>query len=415
MKVLVVAHRLELGGTQVNALDLAAAVRDRHDHDVVVAATPGPAVELIRERGLRLIPLPDAVRHPSPARVRALTSAGSQERPDLVHVWDWPQCFDAYPGLYLRQRRPMLCTVMSMAVPRFLPRHLPTTFGTPALARSARRSRGGAVHLLEPPVDLQREDAGSSAGPETRRSWGCSQDEHVIVVVSRLEEHLKLEGLERAIAAVRRLAVSNKIKLVLVGEGSAQARLQALADDVNAEGGSDVVLLPGPSARPQAAYSAADVVLGMGGSALRAMAACKPVIVLGERGFSRVLDESSVQCFLEAGWYGLGDGTSDDLAGQVERLLSRPDERARLGQLGHDLVHSRYGLAEAADQLDLWYRQTASTPVPVARAVREAARSAVFVLGRDLVDGIAGWSGRSPATTESPGPQPEPRLSRASA
>ena len=28
MKVLVVAHRLELGGTQVNALDLAAAVRD---------------------------------------------------------------------------------------------------------------------------------------------------------------------------------------------------------------------------------------------------------------------------------------------------------------------------------------------------------------------------------------------------
>ena len=38
MKILVFAHHLELGGTQTNAIELAAAVRDRHGHDVALFA-----------------------------------------------------------------------------------------------------------------------------------------------------------------------------------------------------------------------------------------------------------------------------------------------------------------------------------------------------------------------------------------
>ena len=97
MKILVFAHRLELGGTQVNAIELAAALRDLHGHQVVLFATPGPMVKLVNEKGLRLLPAPDARLHPSPGRMHALRAAVRQERPDRIHVWDWWQCLEAFP------------------------------------------------------------------------------------------------------------------------------------------------------------------------------------------------------------------------------------------------------------------------------------------------------------------------------
>ena len=54
-------------------------------------------------------------------------------------------------------------------------------------------------------------------------------------------------------------------------------------------GGRQVVLLTGEIADPRSAYAAADVVVGQGGSALRGMAFGKPLIVVGEEGFSELL------------------------------------------------------------------------------------------------------------------------------
>ena len=48
MKILVFAHQLEIGGTQTNAVELSAALRDLHGHEVSLFATPGPAVKLVQ-------------------------------------------------------------------------------------------------------------------------------------------------------------------------------------------------------------------------------------------------------------------------------------------------------------------------------------------------------------------------------
>lgn len=384
MKVLVVAHRLELGGTQVNAIELAAQVRDQHGVEVVVAAAQGPAQGLIEERHLPYIPLPDADHHPAGDRVRALTRIGARERPDLVHVWDWPQCFDAYPGLHLGQRRPMLCTVMTMVVPTFLPRHVATTFGTPALARTAQRMRTGPVFLLEPPVDLAANRPGAVDGQAMRRTWELAPGELAVVTVSRLEDWRKLEGLERTIDVVDRLASRQPVRLVIVGDGSARPRLQAKADAVNASHGRQVVRLTGPMLDPRPAYAASDVMLGMGGSALRTMAFGKPLIVLGEQGFARVLDEQSSEMFVDQGYYGLAGSQPDDLEAQLERLLLDPPHRLRIAEHGLRLVRERYSLREAADRLTTWYSAVAAVPVPLRQATLEAARTGSFILAQRL-------------------------------
>jgi len=88
MKVLVFPHHLEIGGSQTNAIDLATQLRDRHGHDIVFFATPGPARALIDERGFRLLVAPTPPRHPSWTMARALAAAIDAEQPELLHAWE---------------------------------------------------------------------------------------------------------------------------------------------------------------------------------------------------------------------------------------------------------------------------------------------------------------------------------------
>src|SRR4051812_19610870 len=96
MKILVFTHRLELGGTQTNAIDLAAAVRDTFGHDVVLFGTPGPAADLAAARGLRLLAAPSPRLRPSVSVMAALRHVVARESPDLIHAWDWPQVLAAF-------------------------------------------------------------------------------------------------------------------------------------------------------------------------------------------------------------------------------------------------------------------------------------------------------------------------------
>ena len=322
MKILVFAHQLEIGGTQVNAVDLAASLRDVHGHDVVVFATPGPMVALLHERRLRYIAAPVRA-HPSPARMAALRAAARRERPDLLHVWDWWQCLDAYYAVHLPTRIPMVVTDMMADPTRLLPVHLPRP-GTPAVDRALAAGRGPVD--LPPPVDVQVNGPGVVDAAAFRRAWGIAPHEIAIVLVSRLAPSLKGESLFRSVDAVRTLAHDLPLRLVIVGDGAARAPLQSAAAAVNATFRRPVVTLTGPLLDPRPAYAAADVVLGMGGSALRAMAFAKPVVIVGEGAFASPLTPTTAPAFLYRGMNGTGDPERDQdaLARAIRRLAELP-------------------------------------------------------------------------------------------
>jgi glycosyltransferase involved in cell wall biosynthesis len=386
MKVLVFTHRLDLGGTQTNAIDLAASVRDRFGHDVVLFGTPGPATKLATERGLRVIPAPEARVRPSLAMMAALHEVVAAESPDLIHAWDWPQVLDAYFGHALVGGVPVLGTSMSMSVERFLPRSIPMTFGTAELQARAAEVWTSPVALLEPPVDTEANRPGAVDPAPFRERYGLNPDVPTVVIVSRLSRDMKLEGIRRSIGAVARLAAERPARLVIVGDGDAFAELSHDAAAV----GRRAVVLAGAMRDPRPAYAAADIVLGMGGSALRAMAFAKPVIVLGERGFSEVFEPKTADQFLWRGFY--GDGTGDGESGaerlynQLADLLDEPERRAVLGGFGLRIVSERYGLEAAAAGLERLYREVAGQPSGRrAPLVIEGARSLAVRSGTNIV------------------------------
>ena len=398
MKILVFGHWLEVGGTQVNAIDLATALRDIHGHEVVYFATPGPMLRLIEERGLRFLPAPPATIHPSPARMRALRDALRRERPDVVHVWDWWQCLDAYYVAPLLMRVPMVLTDMSMSVARVLPKAVPTTFGTPELAEQAKAAGRRPVEVLLPPVDVRENAPGAVDPGPFRERHRVRAEDITLVSVSRLSAWMKGEALRRAIASVRALGREHPLRLLVVGDGEARDELQGLASAANQELGREAVVLVGAMLDPRPAYGAADVVVGMGGSALRGMAFAKPLLVVGERGFAAPFDPTTADDFHHRGFYGVGDGDPDNarLTAVLRGLAEHREAFPALGEFSRRFVQQHFALEVVAEKLERFLREAAAGPAPLGVALADGLRTAaVWVRERRFLP--SDWNARMKA------------------
>jgi L-malate glycosyltransferase len=353
MKVILFLHELALGGTTVNAVELATALRDQHGCEVILFAPRGPMVELVVRSRLRYVEAPAANMHPCLARMKALRSLVRHEHPDLVYVWETWALMDAYFAVHVPMRVPILLTDMQMHVTRLLPRAVPTTFGTPELVEMARAAGSRDVSLLLPPVDLRANAPGSHDSVQARVSLGVSANEVLVVVVSRLVHSMKGESLHRAIDAVATLGRDFPIRLLIVGDGSARRELENRAAAVNADLRREAISLPGALLDPRPAYSAADIVVGMGGSAMRAMAYAKPIIVVGESGFAATLTPETAPTFHHQGLFGRGNGASDAerLLNEIRGLAASPERRCSLGKFSLQFVQTHFSLDVVAGHL----------------------------------------------------------------
>ncbi|MGW0228196.1 glycosyltransferase [Actinopolymorpha singaporensis] len=366
MKVLVYPHAMGLGGSQLNAVELAGAVRDL-GHQVTVISEPGPLVQRVVALGLEHLELPSERRRPSPTTVRRLRSLIDERGFEVVHGYEWPPGVEAYFATRRRRDVAATCTVMSMSVAPFLPADLSLAVGTAQIRlsvleqrfrRRAGRSRHsggdfdpGLVNLLEPPVDLVANRPGHPTDVfRAQHGLDDPADAHLLdlVVVCRLVPELKLEGVLTAVDVVGDLARELPLRLVVVGDGPARGQVEARAADANERAGRRAVVLTGGLDDPRAAYAAASITLGMGGSALRSLAFGQPLIVQGEDGFFELLTPESSRTFLHQGWYGLGGDGAAALARILRDLAADEARRGDLGDFGLKLVTERFSLGGAA-------------------------------------------------------------------
>jgi len=348
MRILVYPHSLAIGGSQINAIDLAAKAAN-DGHDVIVYGIVGPLVPYIEKLGLRFYPARRLRYRPAPSRIAQLMKIARKEKLDLIHAYEWPPCLDAYYGAGLMMGLPVVCTVLSMSVMPCIPSSIPLIMGTRELGEQAKQSHLGPVWVIEPPIDVDNDHPGID-GSELRSRWRIAAEEVAVVTVSRLSLDLKLDALVRAMDAVDLLADRYPIRLVLVGDGPARPALEQRARKINKLRGREVVTLHGSELDPRRAYAAADLIVGMGSSALRAMAIGKPVIVQGEDAFSETFDPATLDLFLRQGFYGLGNAEpgSYRLADQLEDLLRDPQRRNELAHYGREVVCSRFSIHRAA-------------------------------------------------------------------
>jgi glycosyltransferase involved in cell wall biosynthesis len=274
---------------------------------------------------------------------------------DLVHVYGmWGAARPTYWGPARFGRLPWVETVYEMSVTPVVLRHMPLIVGTGYLVDEL-ADRPARTILVSPPVDLAADAPGMADAESFRREHGLG-DGVLLGIVSRLDSRLKAVAIEVALESMRHLADTGAT-LFVVGGGDAEEKLRGVADAVNAAVGRPAVRLLGPMSDPRAAYSAADVMLGMGGSAARSLAWGKPLIVHGEAGFSQLFDEHTAPALARSSYW--SPERPADPVGDLVRI-ARPilaDERRReeLGEFGRHFATERFGLEAMSDRMAEFY------------------------------------------------------------
>ena len=382
MKLVLFLHELALGGTSINAIELAAKLRDALGYEVLIFAPPGPMLPIVERSGLRYVPAPEARVHPCLRRIRALRALVRTEHPDLVYVWETWALLDAFYGVHLPMRVPILLTDMQMFAARILPRSVPTTFGTIQLVETARKAGIRDVRLLVPPVDLEANRPGTHDALSVRIAMEVEPNEILLVIVSRLVHTMKAESLHLAIDAVERLGRNSPIRLLIVGDGPARRELEARAASVNETLNRKAILLPGAWLDPRPAYAAADIVVGMGSSALRGMAYGKPVIIVGEGGFASTLTRESMDYFHYHGLFGKGRGAIDAgcLRDAIAELADSLELRQSLGAFSLEYVQQYYSLEVVSKKLGQICEDVVKTKLSMIATLGDSIRTGAIYL-----------------------------------
>lgn len=350
MRVLVLPKDLEIGGSQVTAVDLARGVR-RRGVEVLVAAPPGPLLEVLEGSGLPFVPLPGRTTGRG-RRLAALVRTIRAHAAEVVHAYEPQAVVDACYATLLTPGARVLGSFSGPRVPWYVPESIPVVVGTSRLFEFTRRWRTARVGLVEPPVDTERDAPG--VVPKAASFPG----RFLVVAVSRLAVPFKLQGLEDAIRAMGILVSRLPVTLVVVGDGAARPRLEELAREVLGEAGDGVVRFVGEVTDPRRWYEAADGVIGVGAAAVRGMAFAKPTIILGRDGHAEVVAPETAAGLARVGFFGVGDGdrSGRPLAAAIGALAADAVARRELGAFCRGVVVRDYALEAAAERLVDEYR-----------------------------------------------------------
>lgn len=370
-RVLVQINNLGIGGTQLNAVDLAAATAEWGYDSILVGPKDtlplqGPSLlDVAASKGVPLMMFDreaHGIRGATTLKgALALSRLAATHKADMLHAYSVGLTRAAYWGPCLLGRRPLVITAYEMEVDPDLQKWPTLIVGTRYLLEE-QSTRPGPTELISPPVDLEADDPVKVSGASFRKLHGIGDDQLALVIVSRLEEEMKAVSVEAALEAVDRLA-DPRLVLLVAGTGSAAARLGAVAAGINSRHGRRAVIMAGPLTDPRTAYAAADVVIGMGGSAARGLGFGKPLVVSGERGrFQTFTPATAASLFRNSFWSNdPAPDASAELIACLEPLVAGPRHRNKLGAFGRDFARQHFSLQSMAAKLASVYARAATT------------------------------------------------------
>jgi glycosyltransferase involved in cell wall biosynthesis len=205
----------------------------------------------------------------------------------------------------------------------------------------------GTPHIIPNGVDLERFSVRISPErrAEIRRSFGCTDQEFVMVTASRLVLKNGVDDLARSLGYL-----DAKYKLVIAGEGEDKEKITSL---VMQKGLTDRVVFLGTKTHQELTeiLQASDVFVrpsrseGLGNSFLEAMAAGVPIVGTPVGGIPDFLTDGETGMLCQP-------NDPESIAKAVRKIADDPILRAKIIRQGEALVHERYGWGKIAERME---------------------------------------------------------------
>ena len=361
-----------LGGAQ-RQVDLLgpSLLRQGVELTVITRHPPGtPRHELRPGLEVRRMPGPDR----GPLGSVAYTAAGAislmRMRPDVVHVHDLLSPSTIALLSHPLVRSPVVAKVLSTGPGGDLTRLLTKPLGASRMRAMAKTFSAFVCLSDEVAQELDRHGVEesrlrripngvdpdhfrpASAGEreEERRRLGLDWQGPIALYTGRFAPVKRLDLLIDAVARVPDLG------LVMVGEGSEEARLREIVATRGLEGRVRLLPLaddPAPLYRTADVYVCASSTEGMSNSVLEAMASGLPVVAAAASGMAELVTPRTGILVED-----VGDGAA--LAAALAKVVENADLRHRLGAEARNLISESYSLESVAIALRGLYDEVLS-------------------------------------------------------
>ncbi|MDI3316747.1 MAG: glycosyltransferase [Bacillota bacterium] len=359
---------LDLGGAETHVVSLARALR-RRGWEVEVTSSGGRLVSRLEEAGIphHFLPLGSRLPWELERSVAGLRALVRRRAIGLVHAHARIPAWVADHAL-AGSGVPLVTTYHGLYNAGWFWRRM-TRWGERAIAvsqdvRDHLIRRLGAdpdrVTVIPNGIDLEEYAAAPREGPP---DLDLPPEAPVVLHVSRLSEFVET-SLALAASAPELADRVRDVRILIAGAGRQLERLRQEADAANRRAGRTVVYTLGARSDVPALLGRAWVAVGVGRSALEAMAAGRPVIISGNGGYGGILTEERLARFEAHNFTARGFGRpieAEALLPDLVRLLGDEPLRRRLGALGRETVRQRYSIEETARAVEAVYREVEAT------------------------------------------------------
>lgn len=366
-KILMALNGLDIGGAETHTVELSLELH-RRGYEVILASNGGTYVSKLEEAGLRHYQVPLNRRKAGAMRTsqKMLEQIIREEKPDIVHAH---ARIPAYLIGRLQKKLKFAFVTTDHAVfqSSFLADRM-TDWGdyTVAVSQDTKNylmEKFGVPedHILVTinGIDTNRFSPETSAEP-IAAELGLNLNRPVLGTVSRLDPTSSKAAtllLENAPALAEKIP---GLQFVIVGGGGEFEKLKELAARQNEAAGAPYIHMTGPRTDVDQILAVCDCFVGVGRSALEAMATEKPVILAGNRGYQGILTPDNLE---DASSRNFGCRNAQPLEGEplcrdvVSLLQMSGEEKQKLGSFGRSVVLERYSVSRMVDDYEKVYRQ----------------------------------------------------------
>ena len=367
MKILMATMGLDIGGAETHIVELAKELRHQ-GHEVVVVSNGGVYVPEITAAGIRHYNAPMHRRSLGDMlRSRAiLRDVIAREKPDVVHAHARIPAF-LCGTLQRRMGFPFVTTAHWVFDTSGMLRYL-TNWGQRTIAVSEdiksyliREYHLPADHISVTINGIDTEKFSPEiSGARVMAEFGLDPKRPIVSYVSRMDA-------DRALVARQLIEIAPEldravpgVQLLIAGGGNVFQELLAKAKEVNAALGRPCVTMAGPRTDINEIVAAGDIFVGVSRAALEAMSAGKPVIVAGNEGYHGLFGPEKL-AEAQAGNFccrGLPLSQPQTLLKDVVSALAlSPEEKARVGAYGRQVIFDYYSVRRMAGDCLAMYEQ----------------------------------------------------------
>lgn len=360
MKILFYVNDLRIGGCQINAVNLGKALVQR-GHNVIFVAETGSLSERILKNGMSFVPILTSRGRPSLKISRKIAEVAQFHSVDIIQAFDPMPLMEAYAS-QIWHSKPVYGLITAQATPEYrLPQHQEIALVNQDTIERYKKRWGWdpeRLRLLVARLDCDLYKPQSVREDQLFSEFPLQANAPILSLISRIDTG-KWKTIELFLLAAlqwqKTKAEVMPINFLIVGDGILFSELQTLILDLGLSG---QVFAIGERLDIPEIMNASAIVLGMASTCQQGLACGRPVIVVGENGFSDLIEPCNFD-YLAGFHFNLHHISSkiqpDHLCQQFVKVLEYPENAKKLGEFGRMIACERFDSHIGAEQLDRTY------------------------------------------------------------